>query len=392
MLCSISLVFPETREGTMKTRLATLTTLLAAAALALSACAGAGGSAQSNATTQETGASATRTITDHGGNEVTLPAQVTRVAIDQIPIESTYLAYFDGKAPYLVGMSAARVKAMSQTIAAEMAPEMMQVDTSYYDKGELNAEALLNLNVDVVLYNAFNKEHGEMFRKAGIPAVGFTTTGNPSDTYADWMELLEDVFDQDGHMADKIALGKDLVAGARERASRVTEADRQSTMVLMGAADGQLAVAGGRDGWFTDSWAESLNYTNVTADTDTSHTPVTFEQVLAWDPQVLLVTGKGMSNMTAKSVLDNTVEGVDFSTLSSVRSGRVYSTGLGMWNWFTPNPDSPVVANWLGKSLYPDQFADVDLVSITKDYYQRMYSFTLTDAQALAIVDPDSAS
>ena len=38
MLCSISLVFPETREGTMKTRLATLTTLLAAAALALSAC------------------------------------------------------------------------------------------------------------------------------------------------------------------------------------------------------------------------------------------------------------------------------------------------------------------------------------------------------------------
>ena len=33
------------------------------------------------------------------GNEVTLPEKVTRVAIDQIPIESTYLAYFDGKAP-----------------------------------------------------------------------------------------------------------------------------------------------------------------------------------------------------------------------------------------------------------------------------------------------------
>ena len=91
-------------------------------------------------------------------------------------------------------MSAARVTAMSQTIAAEMAPEMMQVDTSYYDKGELNAEALLNLNVDVVFYNAFNKEHGEMFRKAGIPAVGFTTMGNPSETYTEWMELLEDVF------------------------------------------------------------------------------------------------------------------------------------------------------------------------------------------------------
>ena len=151
-----------------------------------------------------------------------------------------------------------------------MAPEMMQVDTSYYDKGELNAEALLNLNVDVVFYNAFNKEHGEMFRKAGIPAVGFTTLGNPSETYAEWMELLEDVFNEDGHMADKIALGKDLVADARARTAKVPEDQKVSTMVLMGAADGQLAVAGGKDGWFTNEWADSLNYTNVSRDTDTS--------------------------------------------------------------------------------------------------------------------------
>ena len=376
----------------MKIRLAALTALLTTA-LTLTACGGTGGTtAQSDSTTKGAGASSTRTITDHGGNEVTLPAQITRVAIDQIPIESTYLAYFDGKAPNLVGMSAARVKAMSQTIAAEMAPEMMQVETGYYDKGELNAEALLNLNVDVVLYNAFNKEHGEIFRKAGIPAVGFTTMGNPSETYTQWMELLEDVFNQEGHMADKIALGQNLVADARARTAKVPEDQRVSTMVLMSAADGQLAVAGGKEGWFTGEWADSLNYTNVSRDTNTSRTPVTFEQVLTWDPQVLLVTGKGMSNMTANTVMTNSVEGVDLSTLSSVKNGRVYSTGLGMWNWFTPIPDAPIVANWIGASLYPDQFTDVDLVAITKDYYQKMYNFTLTDEQARRIVNPDAAS
>ena len=98
-----------------------------------------------------------------------------------------------------------------------------------------------------------------------------------------------------------------------------------------------------------------------------------------------------MSNMTANSVLTNSVEGVDLSTLSSVKSGRVYSTGLGMWNWFTPNPDAPIVANWIGASLYPDQFSDVDLVTITKDYYQKMYNFTLTDEQARRIVNPDAS-
>ena len=84
----------------MKTPLATLTAILATATLALTACAGGSGSAaQSGATAQDASASSTRTITDHAGNEVTLPATITRVAIDQIPIESTYLAYFDGKAP-----------------------------------------------------------------------------------------------------------------------------------------------------------------------------------------------------------------------------------------------------------------------------------------------------
>ena len=61
----------------MKTRLATLTAILATATLALTACAGGSGSAtQSEQTTQETTASSTRTITDHAGNEVVLPSTI----------------------------------------------------------------------------------------------------------------------------------------------------------------------------------------------------------------------------------------------------------------------------------------------------------------------------
>ena len=79
----------------MKTRLATLTAILATATLALTACSGGSSStaAQSEQTTQEASASSTRTITDHGGNEVVLPEKITRVAIDQIPIESLSLIH-----------------------------------------------------------------------------------------------------------------------------------------------------------------------------------------------------------------------------------------------------------------------------------------------------------
>ena len=62
-----------------------LASLTAATSTALAACSSSDGSGG-------TGDGGTRTITDHGDKQVTLPATVTRVAIDQIPIESTYIA------------------------------------------------------------------------------------------------------------------------------------------------------------------------------------------------------------------------------------------------------------------------------------------------------------
>ena len=359
-----------------------LASLTAATSTALAACSG--GSSSSD------GTDGTRTITDHADKQVTLPAAITRVAIDQIPIESTYIAYFDGSAPNLVGMSAARVAALKETIAAQIAPEILEVDTSYYDNGELNVESLLALNVDVVLYNANNTEHGQMFDKAGIPAVGFTTTGDPTSTYADWMHLLEDVFNEPGKMTDKIALGTEYVEDAQARAAKIAEADKLSALVLMGVGDGKLTVAAGTEGWFTDCWAKRMSYNDAAEGTEGSRLQMTLEEVLRRDPASILVTGKGMSNLTAADVLAGSVDGVDFTQLTAYKNKAVYSTGLGMWNWFTPNPDAPLAAYWVGSELYPDQFADIDLPALTKDYYHRMYAFDLTDEQVATIIDPDA--
>ena len=342
-----------------------LTSLTAATGTALAACSGSNGSGSGGS-----GDGGTRTITDHGDKQVTLPATVTRVAIDQIPIESTYIAYFDGSAPNLVGMSAARVAALKDTIAAEIAPEILEVDTSYYDNGELNVESLLALNVDVVLYNASNDKHGQLFEQAGIPAVGFTTEGDPTSTYADWMHLLEDVFDEPGKMTDKIALGTGYVEDAQARAAQIAEADKLSTFVLMGVKDGKLTVAAGTEGWFTDSWAKRMNYTDSAKDLTGSAAPTELETVLDWNSDCILVTGKGMSDLTAKDILAGSAGGVDFTQLKAYENKAVYSTGLGMWNWFTPNPDASLAAYWVGSSLYPDKFTDIDLPALTKDYYK----------------------
>lgn len=367
-----------------------LASLAATSGTALAACGG--GLVASSAASDGT----TRKITDHGGLEVTLPAKVERVVIDRVPLESTYIAYFNGSIPFLAGMSRDRVDALRGTIAAEIAPDILELDT--YDDGELDSETLTTLSVDAVLYDASDTEHARIFASAGVPAVGFTTDGDPTATYADWMHLLEDVFNEQSKMTDKINFGSGYVTDAQDRAATVTKARKLSALVLMGVDGDRLTVAAGTRGWFADSWATRLNYDDAAAGTEVGAgtsteggtLQVSLDQVLEWDPAAILVTGEATSGLTAADVLSGTVGGVDFTRLTAYKNKAVYSTGLGMWNWFTPNPDIPLATYWVGSSLYSKKFTGIDLKSLTKDYYKKMYDFDLSDEQVRRIIDPDA--
>ena len=67
-------------------------------------------------------------------------------------------------------------------------------------------------------------------------------------------------------------------------------------------------------------------------------------------------------------------------TIAICTAGRSpYNTTLGMWNWFTPNPDAPLVLAWLACNTYPDAFADYPLGDTIKEYYKTWYGYDVTD-------------
>lgn len=376
----------------MKFKMKHVAALTLGGALLLAGCSDAG--TTSNGTTEPTTTAAqvaeTRTVTDHSGAEVTIPAEINGVAFEQIPLLSTYVAYFDGEAPNVVATSERLINMMDETILADIAPEALEVDTSFDKQGTINAETLLDIGPDLVFNNARNQDNRSAMEAVGLDVVGFDTRGTPTDTYVKWLRLLEDVYGEPGKMDDKIAYGGELIDDAEARVAAVPEDEKRTALVVMQTNQGMLVVAGGQDGWFTDGWAESMNFINATADSEQGQIPVNAEQLLAWDPDVIFVTGKGQSSMTAAEILNNEIEGIDLSGLSAVQNGEVYSTELGMWNWFTPNPDAPVVANWLGSRLYPEQFEDVDLVQMTQDYYAQMYGHEVDEDRAAQIIDPDA--
>lgn len=325
----------------------------------------------------------TRTITDHAGNTVEVPEKIERIVIDQIPILSTYMAYHHGKAPYIVGYAGSLKQVISNTVLKDIAPEILDSQNTVQSQSDINIEEIMKLKPDVIFYNASNKEHYETLKKTGIPCVGFATVGtngpaDPIDRYAQWLKLLEDVFGENGKTDDFIKAGQDIVKDVEERISKIDDSKKPTGVILWKYVQGVPIVAG--KGVFGDFWLNRIGVKNSANETK-GFAKVSIEQFYQWNPDILYLDGPGLLDITTKDVFENSVEGINFSNMKAVKDKKVYNTKLGMWNWFTPNPDGPLVLAWLAKSTYPEEFKDYDLKAMIKDYYKTWYDYELTNEQ-----------
>ena len=349
------------------------------------------GCGNNTAVTKDDSATAAKTdtikITDHTGKEVTIPADISRVVIDQVPLAATYVMYKGGSAEGLVGLSQSVLAAISKTALVKIAPEILKVSTNYYENGELNIEELMKLKPDVVFYASGNPKHGELFAQAGIPAVAFSTDGDPTKLYAEWLRLLEDVFQEKGKMNDIISRGDEMIAMVKERAAKIEDSKRKNVLILNNVKDGVISVSGDKK-HFGFLWLKAINAKNAAKEV-MGVAQVNIEQIFNWDPDAIVMIGPGQCSILQSEVIANTVEGVDFSPLRAVQEKKVYTCNLGMWSWYTPNPDAPLVAIWLAQQIYPDLFKDIDLQSETVKYYKAAYNYDLSAEQLEQIYNPD---
>ncbi len=361
-----------------------LSILLAVLTLTLS-MAGCGNTAanQSQSSSQpEVDVNGTHTVVDHGGNTVEVPNKIIRVVIDQIPILSTYMSYFQGSAPNIVGYCGSFKDTITKTVLKDIAPELMQSADTVYAQSDLNIEEVMKLNPDVIFYNANNASHAQILKSSGIPCVGFATVGgdteaDPLARYQQWLDLLEDVFGEDGKMDNFKNAANAIIADVEKRIATVPEDKRPSAMILWKYSDGVPQVSG--KGTFGTYWLKRLGVKDVVVDEAKGFTQVNMEQVYRWDPDILFLDGPGLLSLKTSDVLNNKVSGTDFSTLTAVKNKRVYDTTLGMWNWFTPNPDAPLVYAWMAYNTYPEAFADYPLKETIREYYQKWYGYIVTD-------------
>lgn len=113
---------------------------------------------------------------------------------------------------------------------------------------------------------------------------------------------------------------------------------------------------------------------NVAGGTKGGLANVSIEQVLLWNPDVIVTID---SDFAANVRRDPA-----WASVSAVRSGRVHLSPKLPFGWvdFPPAVNRLIGLWWLGKILYPDLFPE-DIRALTRDFYQRFYHVALDDAQ-----------
>lgn len=101
---------------------------------------------------------------------------------------------------------------------------------------------------------------------------------------------------------------------------------------------------------------------------------VGIEQVLTWNPDVILTLDKDFQGAVITDPL--------WASVSAVRTGRVFRAPTSPFGWFDAPPgiNRIVGVAWLTDVLYPDR-VDFDLRDATKEFYRLFYHVDVTDAQ-----------
>lgn len=327
----------------------------------------------------------TRTIIDQVGNEVVLPEEIERVVIASVwPLASVYVLSMG--TDKLVGLDPAIISAAENSMLIKIAPEISEIESGFSQNGFMNAEELIKLDPDVVLYSSGVPEDYEVASQAGIPAVGFSLSikdYNAVETINSWIELLEEVMGEDLSSSEYIEYGNEIQELVADRLKDVKEEDKPRSMVIHKYSDNTLSVPGA-DTW-AEYWIEASGGINV-ADEIEGTKETSIEQVYEWNPEKIFITN--FNDALPEDIYNNTLCSADWSGVQAVTDQDVNKIPLGMYRWYVTCSDSPMMLLWMAKQNHPELFEDIDFNETMKDFYSRFYDFTLTDEDIEQILNP----
>jgi iron complex transport system substrate-binding protein len=342
-------------------------------ALGLAACSGSESSEQNRNTQAQQAEPETRTVTDMMGRTVTVPVNPTRV-ICSGPGCLRYLTYLQAQDRVIAVDSIEKRKTRIDARPYAMAnPQFAKLPLFGEFRGHDNPELIAALDpqpqVIFKTYRGMGTDPQELQDKTGIPVVsldyGDLNARRAAMNTA--LNLMGEVLGKQERAQEVIAF---MDAAEEDLGKRAAQSAAHPTCYVGGiASKGPHGFRSTEPGYPPFAF---LNAHNVAAPTDGSkpsrHADIAKEQIVQWEPDYIFVD---LSTIRAGSEANSLFElntDPSYKGLKACLEKRIF--GVLPYNWYTSNHGNTLAdAYFIGKTLYPDAFADVDPAAKADEIY-----------------------
>lgn len=327
-------------------------------------------------------------VTDMNGRVVDIPTEINSVVLTALPLPSIY-ALAGAPIEKLKGIHPGSSSAIENSIMSVMYPGLVGIADNFIGGTDINVEELLKLHPDVVIYWAEYENQYEALQKVGIPAVGVKGApgGDVIATLNEWLDILGQIFGTTGNTQKVISYANQVKKEVADKLAGVSDKDKPKVLYLYNHGSDEISVSGSN--FYGGYWIESAGGINVAAGID-NHGTVNMEQIYEWDPDIVILTT--FTNTMPDDLYNGTITGQDWSNITAVKNKKVYKEPLGVYRWFPPSGDAPLMFEWMAQIIHPELFT-YDMKDEITNYYKQFYDYDLTPEQAQGILDssPDAA-
>ena len=111
-----------------------------------------------------------------------------------------------------------------------------------------------------------------------------------------------------------------------------------------------------------------------------SRVQISAEQLLAWDPDVIVVNGEPKADMSGASAAEAILANPDYASLKAVQDQQVYGTPNTPFSWMDRpmGPNRIVGIRWLSGLIYPE-YLNYNVDEEVKEFFDLFYHIQLTD-------------
>lgn len=309
-----------------------------------------------------------RIFTDSVGRDVTLPAQIDRVAVTGPMAQIVLFALCPEK---LVGIAENWDKSAEKYIATEYY-NLPYLGRLYGGKGDLNLETLLAVQPQIVIdvgeaKDSIVEDLNGLQEQTGLPFVHITTT---TESMGEAYRILGQLLGCE----ERAEILADYCESTLQRITELTK-DREKVKLLYCLGEDGLHVIAkdSYHGEIIDLLTDNLAVIQNPSSKGTGN-EVDLEQILVWDPEYII--------FAPDSIYATVAQDENWQQVKAIAKGNYCEAPFGPYNWmgFPPSVQRYLGMLWMGKVLYPEK-ADYDLYEEIKTYFDLFYHSSLSREQ-----------